>query len=98
MAGQIKDLNFACSKPKNGFYSLTFSGKRVLNFPNDCEAQKKKGTFFTNIQEGEFSESIKIDINDFQLKTSKPTKREEDSGIYIYYFDLISDGNSDDED
>jgi hypothetical protein len=98
MAGQIKDLNFACSKPKNGYYSMTFSGKRVLNVPNDCETQKKKGTFFTNIQEGEFSETIKIDINDFQLKSPKPNKTEISDGIYTYYFDIMQDSNSSDED
>ena len=100
MPGKIVDLKFVCSKvPKNGYYIMTFSGKKIINLPENIEQQKKDEIFYSNIDDGSFSEEIKIDINKFQLKSNKYDKKEEDKGIYKYYFSLINDNNiSSDED
>ena len=100
MPGQIIDLKFVCSKaPKNGYYIMTFSGKKVINLPENLEQLKKDEIFYSNIDDGNFREEIKIDVNKFQLKSNKYDKKEEDKGIYKYYFSLINDNNiSSDED
>ena len=93
MPGQIIDCNFVCNqKPKNGFYIMTFSGKKITNIPENLEDQKKDGLFYTNIEDGEFEEIIKINIEKFQLKSNKYSSYKfENNGIYKYYFDLIKD-------
>ena len=99
MAGEIVDQKFVCSKsPKNGYYIMTFSGRKVINLPENLDDNKKKGLFSSNIEGGFFSEEIKIDIDNFQLKSTKYTKKEEGKGIYKYYFELVNDNSSSDED
>ena len=91
MPGQINDYKFVCNKkPKNGYYIMTFTGKKVINLPDNLEEQKKNGSFFTNIQDGEFKETIKINVEQFQLKSTKYIM-EEEKGIYKFYFEIIND-------
>ena len=95
MPGQIIDLKFVCNKkPKNGYYIMTFSGKKVLSLPENVEEQKKLGSFYTNIEYGEFKENIKINVENFQLVSTKFKAEAENNGIYKYYFDIINDSSS----
>jgi len=98
MPGQIIDQKFVCDKvPKNGYYTMTFSGKKVANLPENIEEQKKDEIYFSNIEEGTFKEEIKISVDKFQLKSTKFQKMEDDKGVYKYYFNLIVDDSSSDE-
>ena len=98
MPGQINDQKFICDKkPKNGYYIFTFSGKKEINLPENAEEQKKEEFFFSNIQDGIFKEEIRISIDKFQLRSTKYFKKEEEKGIYKYYFKLINDNSSSDE-
>ena len=98
MPGQIIDQKFTCNKtPKNGYYIMTFSGKKVSQLPDNIEEQKKNGSFFSNIDNGEFTETIKINVDKYQLKSNKYKKMEEEKGIYKYYFQLIEDNDSSEE-
>ena len=98
MPGQIIDQKFICDKvPKNGYYTMTFSGKKVANLPENIEEQKKDEIYFSNIEEGTFKEEIKISVDKFQLKSTKFQKMEDDKGVYKYYFNLIVDDSSSDE-
>ena len=95
MPGQIVDQKFVCSKkPKNGYYIMTFSGKKIVKLPENAEEQKKGGFFYTNIESGEFQENIKINIEYFQLISNKPSKKSEKDGIYEYYFDIMKDSGT----
>lgn len=95
MPGQIVDQKFVCSKkPKNGYYIMTFSGKKIVKLPENVEEQKKGGFFYTNIESGEFQENIKINIEYFQLISNKPSKKSEKDGIYEYYFDIMKDSGT----
>ena len=95
MPGQIVDQKFVCSKkPKNGYYIMTFSGKKIVKLPENAEEQKKGGFFYTNIESGEFQENIKINIEYFQLISNKPSKKSEKDGIYEYYFDIMKDSDT----
>ena len=90
MPGQIKDYKFTCDKkPKNGFYIMKFSGKKVMNLPDNLEEQKKKGLFFSNIDCGDFEETIKISNEKYQLK-SYEYQKEEEKGQFKYYFELVN--------
>ena len=42
MPGKIMNQKLSCSAPKNGFYSMKFSGKKILELPENCENEKKK--------------------------------------------------------
>ena len=75
-------------------YIMTFSGKKEINLPNNIEEQKKSGTFYTNIDNGEFSETIKINVENFQLVSNKFKVESEKNGIYKYYFDIIKDSGT----
>ena len=95
MPGQIMEQKFVCGKkPKNGYYLMTFSGKKVINFPENLEEQKKAGSYFSNIDIGEFSETIKINVENFQLASTKFISESEKAGIYKYYFDIIKDSET----
>ena len=95
MPGQIMEQKFVCGKkPKNGYYLMTFSGKKVINFPENLEEQKKAGSYFSNIDIGEFSETIKINVVNFQLASTKFISESEKAGIYKYYFDIIKDSET----
>ena len=95
MPGQIIDQKFVCSKkPKNGYYIMTFSGKKLVKLPDNIEEQKKGGFFYTNIESGEFQENIKINIEYFQLISNKPSQKSEKDGIYEYYFDIMKDSGT----
>ena len=95
MPGQIIDQKFVCNKkPKNGYYIMTFSGKKILSLPENVEEQKKVGSFYTNIEYGEFKENIKINVENFQLVSTKFKAESENNGIYKYYFDIIKDSSS----
>ena len=101
MPGQIKEPNFVCEKkPKNGYYLMKFSGIKIINLPENLEEQKKNGSYYTNIEDGTFNETIKINVENFQLKSNKYSKFEnENNGVYKYYFDLINNiSYSDDDD
>ena len=67
---------------------MTFSGKKVINAPENNEEQKKM-VFFTNIEEGSFEETIKIPSEKFQIKSFK-YKMDEQKRIYLYYFELVN--------
>ena len=98
MPGQIIEQKFICDKkPKNGYYIMTFSGKKILNLPENIDEQKKDEIYFSNIEDGNFHEEIKINIDKFQLKSTKYEKMEEEKGTYKYYFKLIIDNLSSDE-
>ena len=98
MPGEIMEQKFVCSKkPKNGYYIMTFSGKKIANRPENLEEQKKNEIYYSNIDDGDFKEEIKINIDKFQLKSTKYEKKEEEKGIYKYYFNLIIDKGSSDE-
>ena len=97
MPGNIMNQKLSCSSPKNGYYSITFSGKKVLNYPEIPEKDKKEGLFYNNREEGEFKEVFKIKQTDFMLSSYKCIKEEkEDNGVYKYYFKLISDDSDED--
>ena len=99
MPGNIINRKLVCSAPKNGFYSMKFSGKKVLNFPENLEMEKKKGLFFNNREEGDFKETFKIKQENFSLSSYNYIKEEnENNGVYKYYFPLIKNNSSDDED
>ena len=91
MPGQIIDQKFVCDKvPKNGYYTMTFSGKKVVNLPDNIEEQKKSGDFYSNIDGGEFKEIIKINVQNYQLASTKYKQHEsEKNGIHKYYFDIV---------
>jgi hypothetical protein len=92
MPGQIINQKFICSKkPKNGYYLMKFCGQKKANFPENLEDQKKNGFFYSNIEEGEFEEIIKISIENYQLKSYNYKSEPEEKGIYKYYFELIRD-------
>ena len=92
MPGVIENQKLSCSSPKSGFYSITFSGKKVLNYPEIPEKEKKDGLFYNNREEGEFKEVFKIKQSDFTLASHKCIKEEkEDNGVYKYYFKLVTD-------
>ena len=76
---------------------MTFSGKKIANRPENLEEQKKNEIYYSNIDDGDFKEEIKINIDKFQLKSTKYEKKEEEKGIYKYYFNLIIDKGSSDE-
>jgi hypothetical protein len=76
---------------------MTFSGKKILSLPENLDEEKKNGFFFNNIEDGLFEEEIKINVDKFQLKSTKYVKEEEDKGIYKYYFNLVNDNLSSDE-
>ena len=98
MPGQIVGQKFICNKkPKNGYYVMTFSGQKILNLPDNLDDEKKNGFYFNNIEDGIFTEEIKINVDKFQLKSTKYVKEEEDKGIYKYYFNLVNDNLSSDE-
>lgn len=98
MPGQIIEQKFICDKkPKNGYYIMTFSGKKIINLPENIEEQKKVQIFFSNIEDGYFQEQIKINIDKFQLASTKYEKMEEEKGTYKYYFKLVMDNLSSDE-
>ena len=61
------------------------------------KAIKKDEIYFSNIEEGTFKEEIKISVDKFQLKSTKFQKMEDDKGVYKYYFNLIVDDPSSDE-
>ena len=63
----------------------------------NIEDDKKNGIYYSNIEDGNFMEEIKINIDKFQLKSNKFIKNEEKNGIYKYYFELINDNSSSDE-
>jgi len=95
MPGQIEQPKFVCGKkPKNGYYIMIFSGKKVINLPENIEEQKKAGSYFSNIDIGEFSETIKINVENFQLVSTKYKSESEKAGIYKYYFDIIKDSGT----
>ena len=95
MPGQIIDQKFVCNKiPKNGYYIMTFSGKKEINLPDNIEEQKKVGSFYTNIDNGKFKETIKINVENFQLVSTKFRAEPEKGGIYKYYFDIIKDSGT----
>ena len=73
---------------------MTFSGKKILSLPENVEEQKKVGSFYTNIEYGEFKENIKINVQNFQLVSTKFKAESENNGIYKYYFDIIKDSSS----
>ena len=98
MPGKIIDQKFICNKiPKNGYYIMTFSGKKEINLPDNIDEQKKNEFFFSNIEDGYFKEEIKINIDKFQLRTTKYEKKIDGNGVYEYYFNLINDNSSSDE-
>ena len=100
IAGEINEQKLICSKkPKNGYYIITFSGKKTTYLPDNVVEQKKIGSFYSNIDIGEFKEKIKINIDHFQLKSTKYTNFESTkNGIYKYYFDLITNSENNDSD
>jgi hypothetical protein len=73
---------------------MTFSGKKVINLPENIEEQKKAGSYFSNIDIGEFSETIKINVENFQLSSTKYKSESEKAGIYKYYFDIIKESGT----
>lgn len=96
--GKIINNKFTCSAPKNGYYSMKFSGKKVLEFYENFEKDKKKGLFFNNREEGEFKEVFKIKQENFTLKSYNYIKEESDNNrVYRYYYELMEDPSSDDE-
>ena len=97
--GKIINQKLVCSAPKNGYYSMKFSGKKLLEFPENFENEKKNGLFFNNREEGEFKEVFKIKQEDFSLSSYNYIKEENDNnGVYKYYFQLMGGNSSDDED
>jgi hypothetical protein len=69
---------------------MTFSGKKVANLPENIKEQKKSGDFYSNIDSGEFKEIIKINVQNYQLISTKYKQHEsEKNGIHKYYFDII---------
>ena len=63
---------------------------KYYSLPDDLENQQKFGHFFSNIEEGEFKEIIKINMEHFQLISNKYVKSEnEKNGVYKFYFDLV---------
>ena len=98
MAGKIIDQKLTCSGLKNGYYTMKFSGKKVLELPANFEMEKKNGLLFNNREEGEFKETFKIKQDKFPLKSYKYIKEEsEGNGVYKYYFELMIDNPSSDE-
>lgn len=99
MPGKILNQKLSCSAPKNGFYSMKFSGKKIIELPQNCENEKKNGLLFNNREEGEFKEVFKIKQDIFSLSNYKPIKEEnEKNGVYKYYFELMGGNASSDED
>lgn len=98
MPGKIMNQKLSCSAPKNGFYSMKFSGKKILELPDNRENEKKNGLLFNNREEGEFKEVFKIKQDIFSLSSYKPVKEENDNnGVYKYYFELMGGNDSSDE-
>ena len=98
MPGKIIDPKFIChKKPKNGYYIMTFSGKKVVDLPDNSEDAKKKGFFYSNIEDGDFEETIKISMEKFQIKSHKFKNEEDGKGIYKFIFDLIEDDSNSEE-
>ena len=97
MPGEIINQKFICSKPKDGYYLMKFSGEKKTDLPDNLEEQKKAGLFYSNIDDGKFEEIIRISVSNFQLK-SYNYKYEGKNGIYKYYFEIISGTEATDED
>ena len=53
--------------------------------------------FYSNIEDGNFEETIKISMEKFQLKSHKYKKEEEEKGIFKIIFELIDDNDSNSE-
>ena len=99
MPGKIIDKKLVCSAPKNGYYSIKFSGKKVLDYPENIQKEKKGGYYFNNREEGCFKEVFKIKQEDFTLSSYSCLKEEnENNGVYKYYFQLMNQTISSDED
>lgn len=88
MPGEIINQKFICSKPKDGYYLMKFSGEKKTDLPDNLEEQKKAGLFYSNIDDGKFEEIIRISVTNFQLK-SYDYKYEGKNGVYKYYFEII---------
>lgn len=99
MPGKIINKKLVCSAPKNGYYSIKFSGKKVLEYPENIQKEKKDGYYFNNREEGDFKEVFKIKQEDFALSNYSYIKEEnENNGVYKYYFQLMNPTISSDED
>ena len=98
MPGKVLNQKLVCSAPKNGYYSMKFSGKKIIDLPENCENEKKRGLVFNNREEGEFKEVFKIKQELFSLSDYKYIKEEsENNGVYKYYFELMKENSSSSE-
>ena len=97
MPGNIVNKKFIVNKPKDGYYLMKFSGEKKMELPNNLEDQKKNNCFYSNIDVGEFEETIRISVANYQIK-SYNYKCEEEKGIYKYYFDIVDEEEDIDED
>ena len=77
-------------------WNVTVKGNKILKM-NDTE---DKHTSFSKREEGDFNLLIKLNVEDFQLKESKPDKNKttKENGLYCYYFPLVGGQDSDEED
>ena len=99
MPGKIINRKLSCSSSKNGYYTMKFSGKKVIDLPSNFETAKKSGLFFNNREEGEFKEIFKIKEENFHINNYNYTKEEDDkNGIYRYYFQLMDENSFSDDD
>ena len=96
MPGNIVNKKFIVNKPKDGYYLMKFSGEKKIELPNNLEEQKKNNCFYSNIDLGEFEETIRISLTNYRLK-SYNYKSEEEKGIYKYYFDIVGEEEDIDE-
>ena len=99
MPGKIINRKLSCSSSKNGYYTMKFSGKKVIDLPSNFETAKKSGLFFNNREEGEFKEIFKIKEENFHINNYNYIKEEDDkNGIYRYYFQLMDENSFSDDD
>lgn len=77
-------------------WNVTVKGKKILEPIQNEDNQ----TSFSKREEGDFNLVIKLNVEDFQLTEQKPDKSKTTkiNGLNCYYFPLVGNGNSSDED